>query len=220
MDYARKIAEAALERGAVTINPTVPYEWASGYFMPIYSDFRKLLRKPEHRKLVDDALVQLIEENKIKPEVIAGTVTAGVPFARGLADKLDLPLIYVRNTKKEYGLQNAVEGILYPGEMVLVVEELMSTGNSSFTAVQNVRYAGGVCNWCVSIFSYGFDEAVKIFKEGDCKTASALYFEKLVETALDVRKIDEKQLAVLREWRSDPFNWGAKHGFPKVEKKK
>ena len=109
--------------------------------MPIYSDFRKLLRNPKHRRLVTDALVQVIEENDLRLEVIAGTETAGIPFAQGLADRLDLPLIYVRKTKKGYGLQNAIEGILYQGEVVLVVEELMSTGNSSFTAVQNVRYA-------------------------------------------------------------------------------
>ena len=125
----------------------------------------------------------------------------------------------MRKTKKGYGLQNAIEGILYQGEVVLVVEELMSTGNSSFTAVQNVRYAGGICNWCASIFSYGLDETFKIFKEGNCKVTSALYFEKLLETGLDIKKIDEEQCAVVKEWRKDPFNWGAKHGFPRVEHK-
>jgi orotate phosphoribosyltransferase len=214
IDYPRKIAEAILEVGAFTVDPKKPRQWSCLEYMPAYNDNRKLLRM--YRKLVTDALVHVVKENDIEADVIAGTTSAGVPWATSLADRLDLPLIYVRGKKKEHGLQNIIEGILYPGDVVLTVDDVFSTGSSAFNAVQNIRSEGGICDWCISLFSYGFEEAEKKFKKGDCQIASVLYYPTLKQTAIELKKIDQEQIDVLNEWYPDPFNWGKKMAFRRL----
>ena len=113
--------------------------------MPIYNDNRLLLGSAEHRALVAQGFVSLIETHSIKPEVIAGTATAGIPPATSLADRLELPLIYVRGKAKGHGLKNRIEGRLNQGQSVLLIEDLISTGGSSVDAALAIREAGGKC---------------------------------------------------------------------------
>ena len=225
MDYSTKIALAGLEIGAMKISTANPFEWASGYKMPIYNDNRMFLYYPEYRKLISDAYIERIKEKGIKFNVIAGTSTAGISPGTTLADRLEKPFVYIRDKQKEHGLRNKIEGIDVDsnlnGKITILIEDLISTGGSSVNAIQSIRNANGICNHCLSIFNYGFNEAQDTFDilNPKCNVESLLYYQKLLEVAISKNKISEEQLKILKEWREDPFNWGEKHGFPRVIKK-
>lgn len=217
-DIARILAEIALDIKAIKLSPAKPFVWASGYQMPIYNDNRLFLGNHRHRALIADGFLQLINENNLSPEVIAGTVTAGISPATTLADRLERPLIYVREKAKGHGLKNRIEGILAQGQKVLMIEDLVSTGGSSISAIEGVREAGGQVDVCCSIFSYGLDEANRQFEEIRCKLLPVLTYQKLLEVAIERKYISADEETLLREWRKNPFEWGDKHGFPKVQK--
>ncbi|MDD5253954.1 MAG: orotate phosphoribosyltransferase [Candidatus Nanoarchaeia archaeon] len=229
---SREIARAALNIHAVKLNTEKPFQWASGYFMPIYNDNRMFLFNPAERNQVIFGLRGiLISEDLISEPslVIAGTSTAGIPWAaylseQGGADRpvyARIPMIYVRDKPKDHGLKNQIEGIDaekdLEGRTVVLIEDLISTGGSSAKAVQAVRDANGKCNHCVSIFNYGLDKAVEEFDRLNphCKVISLLDYNTLLEVAKETKYINEQQERSLREWRLDPFGWGEKHGHPR-----
>ena len=156
--------------------------------------------------------------------MIAGTSTAGISPATTLADKTKKPLIYVRDKPKDHGLRNQIEGIdagsNLEGRCVILVEDLISTGGSSVKAVQAIRNAGGECNNCLCIFNYGLDKSVSEFRSLDpqCEVLSLLIYTRLLEIAKEIGHITKRQAEMLAEWRADPFGWGERHGFPKVER--
>lgn len=234
---AKTLAGISLTIGAIKLNPEQPFQWASGYFMPIYNDNRLLLRQPTHRKTVSEYFDSILRFYDIRPDVVAGTATAGIPHATTLADRLHLPLIYIRDKPKAHGLRNQIEGIpddqTLEGKTVLVIEDLVSTGGSSAKAVQAVRDAKGTVEYCLSIFNYGFDEAREMFegkreyetgencpgkKLAPCGLQSILDYNTLISVALEMGKINQEQLKILREWRNEPFFWGMRHGFIKKSK--
>lgn len=223
MDYGRQIAERGLEVSAIKLNPDRPFQWASGYHMPIYNDNRMFLFFPENRSLIVDGFRQLIDEEDISVDIVAGTSTAGIPHGVSLANSLGSPFIYIRDKPKGHGLRNQIEGIDadsdLAGRSVIVIEDLISTGGSSARAVQAVRDANGDANHCLSIFSYGLDKADRAFGELDpqCVVRSLLTYDVLLEVAKDVGYMSAEQIRLLEEWRADPFNWGENHGFPRVE---
>jgi len=192
--------------------------------MPIYNDNRMFLFQAEDRRTIARGLADIIEANGIGPEVVAGTATAGIPHGALLADLLSLPFIYIRDKPKGHGLKNRIEGLDADSELegrrVVVIEDLISTGGSSARAVEAVREANGRCDWCISIFSYGLEKAEEEFGALDpaCNFTSLLTFPVLLETAKTGGFLTEDQIALLAEWREDPFGWGEKNGFPKVEK--
>lgn len=222
-EYGKEIAKAGLEIKAIKLNPDNPFQWASGYRMPIYNDNRMFLFFPEHRQLIVDGFKQLIEEEGITYDVIAGTSTAGIPHGISLANMVNCPFIYIRDKPKDHGLKNQIEGIDaekdLEGKRVIVIEDLISTGGSSAKAVQIVRDANGKANYCLSIFNYGLDKAVQEFDalEPKCEVRSLLNYDVLLEVAKETGYLTEEQVKLLEEWRADPFGWGEKHGFPKVE---
>jgi orotate phosphoribosyltransferase len=224
MAYEKQIAIAGLDINAIKLRPDNPFTWASGFRMPIYNDNRMFLFHPEHRGLLARGFEEILQSEEIPYEVIAGTSTAGIPPATTLADYLKKPMIYVRDKPKGHGLQNQIEGIDaesdLQGRKVVLVEDLISTGGSSARAVQAIRDANGDCNYCVSIFNYGLDKAVQAFEglNPRCEVRSLLTYDTLLEVAKETGYINEQQAEMLAEWRADPFNWGEKHGFPKVEK--
>jgi orotate phosphoribosyltransferase len=156
-------------------------------------------------------------------DVVAGTATAGIPHGAYLSELLSLPYIYIRDKPKAHGLKNRIEGLDaesdLDGRRVVVIEDLISTGGSSARAVEAVREANGRCDWCISIFSYGLEKADQEFGALDpvCNFTSLLTFPVLLETAKSGGFLTEDQIALLAEWRKDPFGWGEKHGFPKVD---
>jgi len=219
----KEIAEAGLEVGAIKLNPEQPFQWASGYRMPIYNDNRMFLFLPKLRRTIAQGLAAVIENERIAPAVVAGTATAGIPHGALLADLLGAPFIYIRDKPKGHGLKNRIEGIDAEsdlgGKRVVVIEDLISTGGSSARAVEAVREANGVCDWCLSIFSYGLERAAEQFAALDpaCEFRSLLTFPALLDVARSGGYLPEEQVALLADWRKDPFGWGAKHGFPRVE---
>ena len=219
VNFGVEIAERSLKIKGIKLNPENPFQWASGFKMPIYNDNRLLLNDPDTRKLVAEGFSEIITERKIKCDVIAGTATAGIPHATTLADKLRKPLIYIREKPKDHGLKNYIEGIDSESTLksldVLVIEDLVSTGGSSLKAVQAVRNIHGKVNHMLAIFNYGFQETQEQFDEADCELTSLLTYDVLLDVAVREKYISENQLLALKEWRADPFNWGEKHGFPK-----
>lgn len=221
-DLGRRIAEQGLGIGAIKLSPGDPFQWASGYRMPIYNDNRMFLYHPEIRRTIAQGLADIIRDKGISPEVVAGTATAGIPHGALLAELLSLPFIYIRDKPKGHGLKNRIEGVDADsdlgGSRVVVIEDLISTGGSSARAVEAVREAKGVANWCVSIFSYGLEKAAEQFATLDppCDFTSLLTFPVLLDVAQTGGFLSEEQIALLADWREDPFGWGEKHGFPKV----
>jgi orotate phosphoribosyltransferase len=238
---AYELANVALDISAIKLRPEDPFTWASGYRMPIYNDNRMLLGDVKHRRLVMTGFMELFEDAGLivnmrsTVDVIAGTSTAGIPHATSLADFLDLPMIYIRDKPKDHGMRNQIEGIDAEsdlgGRSAVVIEDLISTGGSSAGAVHAVRQANGRCDYLFSIFSYGFSEAAELFegkrpfdKQGNllsppCAVASILTYPVLLSVAKERGCITAEQETLLAQWRADPFGWGAKHGFPKVERK-
>jgi len=223
-DLGRRLAEQGLEIGAIKLQPDNPFQWASGYRMPVYNDNRMFLFHPSTRRLIAGGLARVIEVEEIGVEVIAGTATAGIPHGASLADLLELPYIYIRDKPKGHGLCNRIEGIDagsdLSGRQVVVIEDLISTGGSSAKAVEAVREANGSCGWCLAIFSYGLDRSAEQFAALDppCLVRSLLTFDLLLEVARSSGSFSADQIALLEDWRIDPFGWGDKHGFPKIEK--
>lgn len=221
---AKEIALSALTIGAIKLNPENPFTWASGYRMPIYNDNRMFLESWEYRSQIEIGFQYIIQRENIPYDCIAGTATAGIPHATSLANRLKCQMCYIRSKPKEHGLRNQIEGIDsdkdLAGKNVIVIEDLISTGGSSAKAVQAVRDAHGNVSYCLSIFSYGLDKADEAFNVLDpkCNVRSLLTYDVLLQTAKKIGYINDKRIALLKEWRQDPFGWGEKHGFPKIEK--
>ena len=239
-DVSKQIALAALGIGAIKINTDEPFQWSSGTFNPIYNDNRMFLFYPEYRSMIISSFRKLlhslfiIDDGKsLKIEVIAGTSTAGIPHATLLANKLEKPLIYIRDKPKDHGMKNQIEGIDEDsglnGANAILIEDLISTGRSSVKAVQAIRDAGGIINHCFSIFNYELPVAQKMFAgkapfEGDkflsepCKVYSLLNYSTLIEIGIKNGYINPKNEFMLREWMNDQENWGDNHGHPRVKK--
>lgn len=190
--------------------------------MPIYNDNRMFLFHPEMRRTIARGLANVIRDREISPEVVAGTATAGIPHGALLADLLSLPYIYIRDKPKAHGLKNRIEGLDAESDLgggtVVVIEDLISTGGSSARAVEAVREANGICGWCLAIFSYGLEKAAEQFAALDphCEFTSLLTFQVLLDVARTGGFLSGEQIALLADWREDPFGWGEKHGFPKA----
>lgn len=229
--FAAKIARAGLQIGALKLNPERPFQWASGYRMPVYNDNRMFLSYPDYRRMILDGFHQVLLDQesargqRILYAMIAGTSTAGIPWGTLLAEETGKPFIYVRDKPKDYGLRNQIEGIDakrdLENKLVLLIEDLISTGGSSARAVQALRDANGDCRYCLSIFDYGLDKTVEEFRalNPPCQTISLLTYRVLLEVATETGHLTQPQVKVLEEWDADPFNWGEKHGFPRIKKR-
>jgi orotate phosphoribosyltransferase len=206
-DKALKVAEFLLQIKAIKLQPANPFVWASGWKSPIYCDNRKTLSYPSIRTFIRQAYAELILDSFGKPDVIAGVATGGIAQGALVAQELGLPFIYVRTSAKAHGLGNQIEGDFEPGQKVVVIEDLISTGGSSLSAVSALRAAGCEVKGLVAIFSYGFDVANKSFKEAKCPFETLTNYDFLIEEALRHEYINEADLESLKKWREDPSNW-------------
>ncbi len=213
MSVAQQLAKISLEIGAIKINPKNPFTWASGSRMPLYNDNRMLLGNADHRTLIAEGMQAVIDKEIIRVDTIAGVATAGIPHATSLANLMKLPLIYVRSSAKEHGLKNQIEGILKPGQAVVVVEDLISTGGSALKAVDAVREAGGVVEHCLGIFGYGFSEAEERFEKSQCQVHTLLDLDTLLKLAVKEGYIGPEEKQVVDNWRQNPFEWGKQQGL-------
>ncbi|HEY8959161.1 orotate phosphoribosyltransferase [Chitinophaga sp.] len=204
----KQVAEKLLQVQAVKLSPAQPFTWASGWKSPIYCDNRKVLSFPYVRDYIKSELSNLVFETFPDAAVIAGVATAGIPHGALVADQLKLPFIYVRSKPKEHGMGNQIEGVLQPGQPVVVIEDLISTGKSSLEAVQAIRAAGGEVIGMVSIFNYGFDVAVKAFEAAGVPFYSLSNYTAMIALAEEKGIVSADEIATLQAWRNAPDQWG------------
>ena len=207
MTNEKAVAEKLLQVNAVKLNPQEPFTWASGWKSPIYCDNRKVLGYPYVRDFIKSELCNVIFQEFPDAECLAGVATAGIPWGAMAADQLKLPYIYVRPKPKEHGLGNQIEGQFEKGQRVLVIEDLISTGKSSLQVVDVVRAAGMQVEGMVSLFNYGFQQAVDAFAAKEVKFLSLTNYEQLVKLAVEKGWISSEMESTLLKWRQDPAHW-------------
>lgn len=205
---AQDVASMLLEVKAVRLSPDKPFKWASGWNSPIYCDNRITLSFPKVRTAIKNGLAAAVQAYWGDVDIIAGVATAGIAQGALVADWLDLPFCYVRPEPKKHGMGNQIEGKLKPGQKVVLIEDLVSTGGSSLKAVEALREAGANVLGMVAIFTYGFDIAVNNFAEKGLKFYTLSNYETLVEEAVKQKYVSESQLITLQEWNRDPAVWG------------
>lgn len=200
----REIAKILLKLKAVTLSPEDPYTWASGIKSPIYCDNRLTLSYPEDRSTVEKGLVDLIKDQYPEVQYIMGTATAGIPHAAIIADKMGLPMGFVRSSNKDHGKQNKIEGARIEGAKVVVIEDLFSTGGSSIEAAKALEEAGYEVLGIVSIFTYNMKNAEENFKAAGFKHHSLTNFDELIEVAHEMDYIKESEIEKLKLFRDNP----------------
>lgn len=206
-DKALKIADFLLQIKAVKLQPASPFTWASGWKSPIYCDNRKTLSYPKIRTAIRQTFSEQIMEAYGKVEVIAGVATGGIAIGALVAEEMGLPFIYVRSSSKGHGLENQVEGVVLPGQRVVVIEDLISTGGSSLKAVEALRATECNVLGLAAIFSYGFDIARENFVKAACPYFTLSDYDHLIEHAIATNYITEKDIESLRAWKINPENW-------------
>jgi len=206
-DTAEKTAELLLQINAIKLNPENPFTWASGWKSPIYCDNRLILSFPVIRNYVRDEFAKNIEKQFGKPDVIAGVATGAIGIGILVAESLGLPFVYVRPEAKKHGRQNQVEGFLQKGQNVVVVEDLISTGNSSLMAVEALRNEGANIKGMAAIFTYGFGVAEENFKKANIDLFTLSNYENLLDLAVQKQYITEDQQSTLQEWSEEPSTW-------------
>lgn len=204
------LAEKLLKISAIKLQPDNPFTWASGWNSPIYTDNRKTLSYPEVRSFIKVEMCRLIMESFPAPDAIAGVATGAIAMGALVADTLGLPYVYVRSTPKDHGLENLIEGNLKPGQKVVVIEDLISTGGSSLKAVEAIRAAGCEVVGMAAIFTYGFPIAIQRFKDANVNLLTLSNYNAMLEAALETEYIREEDIDTLKEWRKDPANWTAR----------
>lgn len=206
---ALPVSGLLLEIGAIRLSPEKPFTWSSGWRSPIYCDNRLALSYPEKRTYIKDALTAAVREHFPNAQSIAGVATAGIAQGALVSDALQLPFLYVRPKPKDHGMQNLIEGKVEPGQRVVLVEDLISTGGSSLKAAEALRDAGFVVEGMVAIFTYGFETAKTAFQSAGIPLVCLSDFSHLLQEALTRNFITQEQLGFVSNWREDPANWGA-----------
>lgn len=205
---AKKIAEYLLQIKAIKLQPSNPFTWASGWKSPIYCDNRKTLSYPEVRTYISDSFATIVKDLYPGTQLIAGVATGAIAHGALTADKLGLPFIYVRSEAKGHGLGNQIEGYYEKGQKVVVIEDLISTGGSSLSAVRALREAGCDVLGMVAIFTYGFSKATEGFAAEKCALNTLSDYNSLVEIAVETGFIGQAEVETLKKWRLDPSTWG------------
>jgi orotate phosphoribosyltransferase len=208
MTNEKAVAEKLLQVQAIKLSPDQPFTWASGWKSPIYCDNRKVLSFPYVRDFIKSELCSVIFEQYPEATVLAGVATAGIPWGAMAADQLKLPFIYVRPKPKEHGLGNQIEGSLEPGQRVLVIEDLISTGKSSLQVVDVLKAAGAEIVGMISIFNYGFEAATSACANAGVKTSSLTNYPTMIELAIEKGLVTADTKETLLNWSKDPSNWG------------
>ena len=207
MELAKNCAKQLLSIKAVRLNPSQPFTWASGLKSPIYCDNRKTLSYPAVRTAIRDGLVEMVKTHYPDAEVIAGVATGAIAQGALVAECLDLPFVYVRSEEKKHGLTNIVEGVVTAGQKVVIIEDLVSTGQSSLKAVQALRDMGCEVLGMVAIFTYNFLIAQQRFEEAKVFLHTLTDYNILVEEAVKEEYVKADEMETLNQWRKDPAAW-------------
>ena len=198
------VNRALLSIGAVFLRPDEPFTWASGIKSPIYCDNRLILTAPEVRANVEAELAGMIRREFPEAEVLMGTATAGIAHAAIAAHILGLPMGYVRSGNKDHGRQNRIEGRLNPGEKVVVVEDLISTGGSALEAVEALREAGAEVLGIAALFTYGMEKGKKRLAEHNVRAVCLTDFDKVVAAAAEDGAFPASYVPALMAFRDNP----------------
>lgn len=204
---AHQIASMLLEIEAVKLRPHEPFQWASGWNSPIYCDNRLTLSYPKVRTFITKALVEMIKKEFPTVTAIAGVATAGIPQAALVAHELDLPMLYVRAKPKEHGTQSQIEGKLNDDDKIVLIEDLISTGQSSLAAVHILQSTQAKVIGMAAIFTYGFDRATRNFSQAAIDLKTLCDYSTLVEQAISQNYLKEEDHEILTKWRDKPENW-------------
>jgi len=207
-DIARKTAEYLLQIKAIKLQPAKPFTWASGWKSPIYCDNRMTLSFPEVRSFIADSFASRVRELYPDAQVVAGVATGAIAHGALVADRLNLPFIYVRSGAKDHGLGNQIEGHYVKKQKVVVIEDLISTGGSSLGAVKALRGAECDVLGMIAIFTYGFSKSADAFSDEGCRLDTLSNYGVLVDMAAASGYISPADVETLREWRQDPSIWG------------
>ena len=203
------LASGLLEAGAVRLSPKSPYTWASGLKSPIYCDNRQLLGSPALRSQIKAILAERAAESQ--PTLVAGTSTAGIPWAALVADLLELPMAYVRPEPKKHGMGRQVEGPQVDGHKVVLLEDLISTGGSSIKCVAALRHEDAEVLEVLALFSYGLPQADEAFRAAGVRLRVLATFDDLARRAQEKGLLDAHDQASLAEWRLDSVAWSKRH---------
>lgn len=204
---ANQVAAFLLEIEAIKLSVSKPFTWASGWKSPIYCDNRLSLSYPKVRTYIKEQLAERIKNTFKEVEAIAGVATAGIPQGALVAEALDLPFIYIRSKPKDHGMTNIIEGKVVKNQKTVLVEDLISTGRSSLKAAEALKTANVKVLGLAAIFSYGFEISKNNFKEANVEVVILSNYAAMLEEAIALNYISEKELVSLKAWRVDPANW-------------
>lgn len=202
------VAKQLLDVKAVKLSPENPFTWASGWKSPIYCDNRKILSYPAARKVVYEAFVEIIKERFKDVDVIAGVATGAIAYGMMVAEVMGKPFVYVRPKPKDHGTGAQIEGDLPKGAKVVVVEDLISTGGSSLSAVDALQKSGAIVLGMVAIFSYNFIKSRRAFEYANVELYTLSHYEALLEQAVEDNYIKPEDIEILKQWRINPETWG------------
>ena len=207
MTLANDIARDLLKIKAVYLKPEEPFTWASGIKSPIYTDNRVTLAYPETRTLIENGFVEKIRAEFPDVEVIAGTATAGIPHGAIIADKMNLPFAYIRSKPKDHGAGNQIEGRVAPGQKMVVIEDLISTGGSVLDAIAAAKREGADVIGAAAIFTYELLKADKNFADAGVKLVTLSNYTELIHLAEQEGYINAEGLTLLKKFKDDQENW-------------
>lgn len=207
MTLANDIARDLLKIKAVYLKPEEPFTWASGIKSPIYTDNRVTLAYPETRTLIENGFVEKIRAEFPDVEVIAGTATAGIPHGAIIAYKMNLPFAYIRSKPKDHGAGNQIEGRVAPGQKMVVIEDLISTGGSVLDAIAAAKREGADVIGAAAIFTYELPKADKNFADTGVKLVTLSNYTELIHLAEQEGYINAEGLALLKKFKDDQENW-------------
>ncbi len=207
-NYKSQTAELLLKLKAIKLNPCDPFIWTSGWKSPIYCDNRILLSDPKSRNIIANYFSEIIKNKYDDVEVIAGVATGAIGIGILVAQKLNLPFIYVRPEAKKHGRKNQIEGKISENQKIVVIEDLISTGKSSLNAVKVLRESNLEVMGMVAIFTYGFNKSIENFEKDKIDLDTLSDYNGLIKKATDIKYVKEKDLETLKKWNEDPENWG------------
>ena len=208
-----EVAEALIAIGGVGFRPSDPITFKSGIKSPVYCDNRRFPFWPEHWEKVIRGFAALIAERTVPCDVVGGIEAAGIPHSAALGFASMTPSIFIRKEAKSHGAKKRIEGGDVTDKHVVLVEDLVTTGSSSLSAVEALRDEGAIVEDCLCIISYGFAEAVTNFTNAGVKLHALTTFPEVLKVAVAQGVLDESGAAVVQDWLNDPHGWAAKHGF-------
>lgn len=206
-NIADKAAELLLQINAIKLNSKNPFTWASGWKSPIYCDNRLILSYPPIRNFFREEMAKFIERHYGKPDLIAGVATGAIGIGMLVAEYLGIPFVYVRPEPKGHGRKNQIEGHAESGQSCVVIEDLISTGKSSLSAVHALKESGIHIKGMVAVFSYEFDVSKQLFEENHLDLFTLSNYDFVLQRALKSAYIKTNELLLLEQWKLNPESW-------------